>query len=130
MILNHFQKQIGGNQSQTHLHRILRLNKSIKSHRLILPSRSSAATKYITDATHGTPASKVFENNIDEDSFIGVVSTRIQTLMEKSKIAIFSYAPDVLVSEEYLNCKVLVNNLEIYEIKKVIHNFTYVISFS
>ena len=78
-------------------------------HRLILASRSSSTTKYITDATPGTPPSKVFENNVDntdEDSFIGEVSTRIQTLIEKSNTASFTYAADFLVSEEYLNCQV------------------------
>ena len=85
------------------------LSKKLCSIRLLLPDRSTSSAKYISHSDSGTVASKVYENNVDDESFISDISSRMQALLERPKTAAFGYASDYLSSEEYLDCKVCVH---------------------
>ena len=73
---------------------------------MILPGRTSATSKYLIDAKPGTAYSKVFENNVDSNSFIEEYSNRIRSFFERPHTAIFSYDNEILVTKEYSDCKV------------------------
>ena len=73
---------------------------------MILPGRTTATSKYLIDAKPGTAYSKVYENNVDNESFIYEFSKRMHSLFETPFTAIFAYDNEILVSKEYYDCKV------------------------
>ena len=73
---------------------------------MILSGRTTATSKYLLDAKPGTAYSKVYENNVDDESFIYEFSNRMRSLFERPHTALFAYDNEVLVSNEYSDCKV------------------------
>ena len=73
---------------------------------MILPGRTTATSKYLLDAKPGTVYSKVYENNVDDESFIYEFSDRLRSFFERPHTAIFTYDNEMLVSKEYSDCKV------------------------
>ena len=73
---------------------------------MILPGKTGATSRYLIDANPGTAYSKVYENNVDDESFIYERSIRFRILLESPHTALFDYYNEVLVSKEYSNCEV------------------------
>ena len=73
---------------------------------MILPGRTAATSKYLIDAKPGTTYSKVFENNVDNESFIEEFSNQLHSLFERPHTALFGYDNEVFVTKEYSDCKV------------------------
>ena len=87
------------------------MNSSILS-RLICGSKESSITKIITDALPNTPYSKVFQNNMDESSYINDIEERFKHLSNEPQRTLLISSSNVRKRSEYADCQV---NLSVIE---------------
>ena len=74
--------------------------------RLLVGSKTSAITKVITGALESSAYYKAYQNNMDEQSYIGNATLRLETLKTSHRTALFDNEAYVTVSNVYSNCLV------------------------
>ena len=73
---------------------------------MICGSKESSITKIITDALPNTPYSQVFQNNMDETSYINDIEERFKHLSNEPQRTLLISASNVRKRSEYADCQV------------------------
>ena len=71
-----------------------------------MPSRTSAITKQITGALENSAYHKAFQNNMDDQSYIGNTTLRMETLQTGHHMTVFDNEAYVVASKDYTKCLV------------------------
>ena len=74
--------------------------------RLLVGSKTSAITKWVTGSSESSTYYKAYQKNMDEDSYIGNTTLRMEFLQTKHHTTVFDNEAYVLVSKDYSNCLV------------------------
>ena len=86
---------------------VIRKNKFINSFlRVIVGSETSGTTQTLSKAPIGTVYEKVYNNNIDDDSYSESVYEGIQRLIQEPSTTLWAQDTYVFSSQEYVNCQV------------------------
>ena len=82
-------------------------NKFIDSfERVIVGSETSGTTQTLSKAPVGTVYEKVYDNNIDDDSYSESVYEGIQRLLQEPSTTLWAQDTYVFSSQEYIDCQV------------------------
>ena len=74
--------------------------------RLLVGSKTSAITKKITHALKNSGYHKAYLNNMNEESYIGNTTLRMETLQTGHHTTLFDNEAYVVASKDYSNCLV------------------------
>ena len=86
---------------------VIRKNKFINSFlRVIVGSETSGTTQTLSKAPIGTVYEKVYNNNIDDDSYSESVYEGIQRLLQEPSTTLWAQDTYVFSSQEYVDCQV------------------------
>ena len=110
MIWKVFQKQIGGNYHFSY-HIYLQFgNQYLLNNRMLTDSNMGAIGAAFTKAPKDSVFGKVFNNNMDRNSFSSDTKNQIALMISNSKTAMFYSHSAVVFEQEYANCQVNMNS--------------------
>ena len=90
-------------------------NKFIDSfERVIVGSKTSGTTQTLSKAPIGTVYRKVYNNNIDDDSYSESVYEGIQRLLQEPSTTLWAQDTYVFSSQEYIDCEVLLTEFSTF----------------